>query len=36
MLIFFLVVIGVLDLSCITNPHEQPWNWTLSPDECLG
>ena len=36
MLLFFLVVIGVLDLTCIANPYAQPWNWTLSPDECLG
>jgi len=36
MFLFLLVVLGVLDLTCIDNPQEQPWDWTLSPDECLG
>lgn len=36
MFLFLLVLIGFIEITCIENPQDPPWNWELSPDDCLG
>jgi hypothetical protein len=36
MFLFMLVMIGALDLACITDPTLPPNAWTLSSDNCIG